>query len=179
MRRLWLPTFELQKGRRVCKIPLTRGLFAVIDAKYLSAVQLYSWYAIPSRNVTYASTVYPFRGRQKSLPLHQLIWRLAGRKPTKLDHRNGDGLDCRLRNLRPGPARLNGANRRKSVSRCTSTYKGVYWNKQMHKWKVHIRIDGQIRHLGYFTRECAVQAALAYDKAAFAAWGDYAKLNFP
>lgn len=59
-----------------------------------------------------------------------------------------------------------------------SGYKGVYWRKDIQKWQAYILIKGKPRvHIGYFIT--AEEAARAYDKAAFDAWGTDCFLNFP
>lgn len=85
-----------------------------------------------------------------------------------VDHENGNGLDCRRSNLRPGPSKLNHANQRKTTSKTTSPYKGVCWFALRNKWLATIRFDGRKQHLGLFTDE--EQAARAYDAAALTAW---------
>ncbi|TIL91455.1 MAG: hypothetical protein E5Y73_17410 [Mesorhizobium sp.] len=59
----------------------------------------------------------------------------------------------------------------------TSGFKGVAFSIGRNKWQAGIYIDGKRRPLGRFaTKE---EAARAYDKAAFTAWGDGCYLNFP
>lgn len=95
MRKPWTPIYEEFGGKRVCKIPLTLGFFALIDAKYLSEVQRYSWYVWCYGTEIYACTMtfWP-DGRRRLLKLHQLIWKLTGNVEGLLDHKNNDGLDC-------------------------------------------------------------------------------------
>ena len=45
-----------------------------------------------------------------------------------------------------------------------SKFVGVSWNKQIKKWQVKIRIDGNIKHMGYFDDE--KEAACKYDEQA-------------
>ena len=45
-----------------------------------------------------------------------------------------------------------------------SKFVGVCWHKQKKKWKAEIRIDGKIKHLGYFHDE--KEAACKYDEQA-------------
>jgi hypothetical protein len=45
----------------------------------------------------------------------------------------------------------------------SSKYKGVYWHKSKNKWVARIKVDGKVKHLGYFTDE--YEAHLAYQKA--------------
>jgi hypothetical protein len=92
-----------------------------------------------------------------------------------VDHRDGDGLNNRRANLRHCTGAQNQANtwkRRNGASR----FKGVFPSPSG-KWKAGIRIDGRLRHLGTFVSD--EDAARAYDRAARAAWGDWAALNFP
>lgn len=179
MKTPWKPIFEELEGEKICRIPLSRGLFAVIDTRYLPIVEPYAWSAWRQR----CSTVYYARtcvrlpdGTWKTLYLHKVIAELIG-LVGPVDHKNGDGLDCRGLNLRPGPQSLNNANKRKTLSKCTSRYKGVSWYTAYSKWRAKIKVSRATQHLGYFVDE--EQAARAYDKAALAAWGEYASLNFP
>lgn len=90
------------------------------------------------------------------------------------DHINGDGLDNRRSNLRQVTHRQNMANQRLRRD-SKSGYKGV--NRSRSRWQAGIKVDYRQRHLGTF--ETAEEAARAYDAAAIAAWGEFARLNFP
>lgn len=58
-----------------------------------------------------------------------------------------------------------------------SGFKGVFFSKAASKWTCQIKLEGKPKHLGLFpTPE---EAALAYDRAAYAAWGSDCYLNFP
>lgn len=77
------------------------------------------------------------------------------------------GLDTR--------AKISSSNRMRGPS---SGYKGVSLNGKTGKWKVAIRIGDKRPFIGYFTDP--IEAAIAYDKAAVAAWGlGNCYLNFP
>lgn len=89
------------------------------------------------------------------------------------DHRNGNGLDNRRKNLRPCTHAQNCRNAKpRSVS---SKYKGVGWSRVHNKWRARIRVDGILKSLGVFTEEA--QAARAYDRAAAEYFGEFARLN--
>jgi hypothetical protein len=103
-----------------------------------------------------------------------------------IDHADGNGLNNQRSNLRPTGQPLNMANRHPSLTYkgkpTSSRFKGVTWSvpapgNGRPKWVAQIRVGGQIRKLGRFTAE--EDAALAYDAAALAAWGEFALLNFP
>jgi hypothetical protein len=106
--------------------------------------------------------------------MHRLIMGLADDDPRQVDHANGDRSDNRRSNLRIATQSQNLGNSRKRAG-TTSRYKGVSWHKQNKKWVAYIGVDGSLHHLGCFTSEEA--AARAYNRAARAAWGDFACLN--
>jgi hypothetical protein len=177
MKRLWTPIYEEFEEEQICRIQLSQGLLAVISAKHIAVVQRYTWFAQRDLTTYYAVTnLKRVAGRRKALKLHQLIWELMGKSPCSVDHKSGDGLDCRDCNLRPGPYKLNAANRKKRVDGITSQYKGVSWYAKLSKWKVQIQANGRKKHLGYFVSE--ELAARAYDAEALVAFGEYARLNF-
>lgn len=79
--------------------------------------------------------------------------------------------------VNPGHLRLatqaqNCKNRGKNKNN-TSGFKGVY--RSRNKWLAQISISGKRKHLGYF--ETPEEAAVAYDKAAENAWGEFALTN--
>jgi hypothetical protein len=94
-------------------------------------------------------------------------------------HRNGDPLDCRRANLdvKEGPKarsrKMGTVNGRVYSSR----YKGVSYVKRVGLWRVQLRKDRQKVADGYYPSE--VEAAKAYDRAAWSAYGREAYLNFP
>ncbi len=91
-----------------------------------------------------------------------------------IDHKDRDGLNNCKENLRPATAAQNAANyRRTSVS--TSVFRGVSWHKRRNKWVAHIKVDGRQKHLGVFDDE--FEAALAWNTAAVAVWGEFVLLN--
>ena len=62
-----------------------------------------------------------------------------------------------------------------SVRNAGSKYKGVYWKTSALKYVATHMTGGKIKHLGYHHSE--TEAALAYDEAAYEAWGDECFLN--
>lgn len=77
-------------------------------------------------------------------------------------------------NCRWATRKQQSINRRGS-SNSKSKYKGVGWHSQNKCWRSYIKIDAKYKHLGLFKTE--EEAALAYNKAAYEAWGEDAYLN--
>lgn len=149
-------------------IPLTRGDVALVDDEDAGFVLRWKWCRASAKR--YA--VGQVGGRQ--VRMHRLL--LGALPGQEVDHINGDGLDNRRCNLRLATSTQNKANRRKSPG-LSSRYKGVYRRPGRSTWYAVITTERRTRHLGSFGSE--VEAALAYDHAALAAWGEFAFLNFP
>ena len=125
----------------------------------------------------------------RSISLHRAVWLYKhpgcykdSEIPPILDHINMNKQDNRYENLRPVSRNFNNFNVRKRED-SSSNYRGVSWNKRSEKWTAQIKVGGKHRHLGIFpgTPEGEVAAALAWDRAAFEAYGEDAipLLNFP
>lgn len=112
--------------------------------------------------------------REGKIFLHCLI--LNAPPELQVDHINGDTFDNRRSNLRLCTREQNQYNRRKTKLPTSSVYKGVCWHKGVGKWIARIRVNGALRHLGYFQDE--ISAARSYDSAAIKFFKDFAKPNF-
>lgn len=118
----------------------------------------------------------------KSFLLHRLAWLIMnGSFPQKwkqIDHANGDPTDNRFCNLRLATRSQNQMNRGPDRTRSNrGKYKGVWWHKRRSLWRVAIRANGKVTHLGFFkTQE---EAARAYDAMAKEHHGEFARFNFP
>lgn|SRR4030042_1343566 len=87
------------------------------------------------------------KGKWTSLCLHREI--MATPSTMECDHRSGNTLDLRRKNLRNCNHSQNGMSRRKPGNN-TSGYKGVSWHKKTHKWRTQIGITGRRVTVGYF-----------------------------
>ena len=108
---------------------------------------------------------------------HNLVWLyFHGEFPENLlDHKDKNPGNNKKDNLRPCTPSQNIANR-EGFKNKSSVFKGVNWNKSRRKWRSHIKILGKQFYLGSFDKE--LDAAKAYDKAAFKYFGEFAVLNF-
>jgi hypothetical protein len=147
------------------------GRVALIDADDLALVSPYRWRVLENARPGRINGPYAATGHNAVL-MHNLILGVKG-----VDHINHDGLDNRRVNLRPATRSQNNHNER-SRTGSISRFKGVTFDGRWRgRWQAQIAIDGRRPSLGYFATE--EEAARAYDAAAFAAWGEYAWLNFP
>ncbi len=79
-------------------------------------------------------------------------------------------------NLRLASQVQNTANTGKMKDRkYTSRYKGVSWHPTGKKWVAQIYSQGKSTYLGSFN--CEHEAAIAYNNAAIAEWGEFAYVN--
>lgn len=127
------------------QIPLTQGLFAIVDDVDYELLNQWKWYAHKNGRVFYATRHI---SKTKSLKMHQEI---IGETPGFVcDHINGDGLDNRRDNLRTVTNRQNLQNRHVESS---SKYPGVHWHKAIRRWQAQITINGYRKYLGVFISE--------------------------
>lgn len=100
---------------------------------------------------------------------HRLAWLYThGTHPIfEIDHINGNRTDNRIINLRDVTHKENMTNFRKAKKNNKSSgLLGSSWNARCSKWISQIRINGKIKHLGYFSAaEDAHQAYITEKRA--------------
>jgi hypothetical protein len=155
------------------EVPLTRGKVALIDDEDARRVLAHKWRHLWGKSGhEYAITNIRAGGRERVVYMHRFI--LEASPGVTVDHINNNGLDNQKSNLRFASPAQNSRNRRAHEGR---KYKGVFQEKPGWKWRARIFVGGQRFHLGSF--DTPEEAARAYDAAARARFGDFAKLNFP
>lgn len=135
--------------------------------KWTAAKKRYTFYAV--RKVVLSD------GKSKLIFMHRLILGLENGDKIKTDHKNHNGLDNQIDNIRKCTNQQNLYNMN-SNKNSRSIYKGIYWHKQNHNWCAHIKVDGKSKHIGCYDSE--EEAAKAYDDAARKYYGDFANFNF-
>ncbi len=87
---------------------------------------------------------------------HRLAWLyVTGKWPEfEIDHRDTNPSNNSWANLRDVTSTVNKQNKRRAQSgKKYSELLGAQWCKQSQKWKSSIRVDGKIRHIGFFASE--------------------------
>ena len=146
-------------------IPLTQGLFALVDEADWALVAPFLWHAARRRTRVYAGT------NSGALLMHRLLLGCD-----EVDHIDGDGLDNRRSNLRACTDSQNNFNQRVRTY-SASGFKGVTLDRRYGRWIAQIQANK--RHYTLGTHATAEEAARVYDAAALRLHGDFARLNFP
>lgn len=145
-------------------IPLTQGLFAMVDDFDYKWLKKIKWYAKKSNNKFYAVNGSP------KIYMHRLLLGLSQDDKRMPDHIDRNSLNNQRSNLRIATHKQNCHN---SPSRkdSLSLFKGVTWDKGKKRWKARIGS----KHLGHFKIE--TDAAAAYNNTAKELHGEFACLN--
>lgn len=157
------------------QIPLSQGLFALVDDEDFEYLNQFKWHARKSRDTFYASRNLKIsKNNRKTIQMHRVI---LGTTDTKIqgDHIDGNGLNNQKSNLREATHEQNRRNT-KSYKNGVSKYKGVSYRKDSKKWRSIINFNKKVIRLGYFSSE--IEAAKAYDVKAKELFGEFAWLNF-
>jgi hypothetical protein len=156
-------------------IPLTRDMFAKVDERDYDELAQFNWtYGTGGGYVTRQIPCMRNGERaQKLAYMHRVIMQTPAGMVT--DHINHDTLDNRRSNLRVCTRAENSRNQSKYLGAKASAYKGVKRTTGVRResWEARVRKN----YLGCYATE--EEAALAYDRAAEAMYGEFACLNFP
>lgn len=157
----------------MAEVMLASGQAALVDEADLPLVTGLKWHvhSVQNSNLRYARS-WPYGNNSF---MHRLI---TGATPGQhVDHANGDGLDNRRANIRICTHAQNMGNRSK-LKNSGQPYKGIQFladKFRTNPWKACI--GKEQKYIGVFAS--AEEAARAYDVAAIARYGEFARLNFP
>ncbi len=159
------PNIVVKDG--IARIPLTKGLYALIDEEDLPLVMGADgddqWCAVKGARTWYARRFKRVKGKNTGQKMHRLI--MGEPEGLSVDHINGEGLDNRKSNLRAIPQQANAWNRRNG-DLPLSGFPHVYICGN--RFRVIIRKDYKSHHFGYFyALEEAVERAISASKELF------------
>jgi HNH endonuclease len=150
-------------------IPLTRGMYAIVDADDFEELSQHKWTLVRRGNSDYAGR----REKGKHISMHREIMNTPD--DMVVDHINGNGLNNRKSNMRNCTKAQNSYNSRPRGGH--SGYVGVTYHKRSRKFSAVIGYNGEKIHVGEFDDE--IEAAQARDRKALELQGEFAYLNFP
>lgn len=161
-------------------ITLKNGTRVQVSPEDHERLSQHAWSQFKNGRV-YRRELIPREVRKKkmyrTLLLHREVMEVDDAR--KVIFRDADPTNCTRENLVVTGPRFQPRQR---VNRGgSSPYRGVGWNKAKGTWQAFIRVNGKLRHLGFFPagEDGEVLAARAYDDAALKQFGELAILNFP
>lgn len=163
------------------RVPLTQGLFALVDDEDLERVSAFKWRVISMNGrPRYAMRTIQQNGAKQTLYMHR--WIIDAPTGAYVDHKNGNGFDNRRDNLRLATSAQNATNYRRTSPKKTSRFHGVCLLRG--RWLVVIcagpkRKNGNAKKIQVGTFVDETDAARAYDRAALKHHGEFAVTNFP
>lgn len=159
----------------IVRFPLSGGRAKEQDAHVLINAEDFDrindrgpWYLLEGG---YAFRHETINGRSLGIYLHRVI--MDAPPHLYVDHIDGDKLNCTRENLRLCTPEENARN---TAGYGLLPYRGVSWMPSVGKYEVSLYNNGQRQSLGYF--DDIQEAALAYDRAAVGAYGEFARTNF-
>lgn len=159
------------------KVPLTQGLFALVDDEDFERVSQFKWCVIRSHGIPYARHTDYAQGRRKPKRVWMHKFVLNTEQP--VDHIEGDTLDNRKEKLRLCTRNQNAQNRIRNRTKKASKFKGVFIRNdgkcRARPWYVMIWYDAKPHYVGCFKTD--EEAARAYDAEAVKRFGAFARPN--
>lgn len=148
----------------VVEIPLTQGLFAVIDEVDAPAVLAHKWHAVvQTPTLQYAARSVVHGSSRRRIYMHRFLLSAQPSRTTVVDHINHNGLDNRRGNLRLVSQSENIRNAR--IWRAPEMHNGV--TVQGDSWVSKINFEKRQIYLGLFR---------SYEEACAAYVGAYVAL---
>jgi hypothetical protein len=144
---------------------------AVVSPEDFEEMSRYRW-SLDGLGYVHRTTRTP-EGKQKTVRMHRQV--MGFPEGLAVDHRNHNLLDNTRENLRVCTLTQNQGNRRPKRNG-TSRFLGVSRHRASGKWQAQITRRGKVTPLGIYADE--EEAAKAYDVAARAYFGEFARPNF-
>jgi hypothetical protein len=146
--RNFIPEIEIEGD--IAYISLTQGQTAIIDSEDIENLPIYLWMATWNED---RQSYYARMSLGGSPPyLHQVITNTYGMgKNVRVDHIDGDTLNCRRSNLRVTNASENGQNRTNVANRNSKTgIRNVYYHKTTDMYEVKVMVKGKGHYGGWY-----------------------------
>lgn len=159
-----------ETGGSMKRVPLTKGMTALVDDEDYDRVMEHSWCASKTEKTWYAQATI----NSRHVSMHRFI--LSAIRGQYVDHVNHDGLDNRRSNIRVCCQSRNAGN---AVLHCKNKtgLKGVFFHPERKKNKWTARICQQYKQKALGAFDTPEAAARAYDSAALERFGEFALTN--
>jgi hypothetical protein len=149
-------------------IPLSQGLFAIVDSEDYKILRGMKWHAVYSKDMDSYYAARKINGKRQWM--HGF---LTNTPPGfVVDHANSCTLDNRRENLRVCTQSQNCANRRMSFSNTTG-HKNVYFRKERNTYIVRIKHKGKLYSFGSFKDK--ESAAIVAERESINLNGEFAR----
>lgn len=162
-------------GDGTALVPLSKGLFSIIDEEDAPKVAGWCWTALTLKLTNYATRIDREVG---AVYIHRVIFGLVRGDGVEVDHIDRNGLNNRKSNLR---VCTSSQNRSWALYDFTSEsgYIGVRKYRRQHgfTYQAVVKHHGKQHLLGFF--DDPIEAARARDAKALELFGPFARLNFP
>jgi len=159
----WMKTFTITRRNG-------QAYEVTVDDDTFEQIKHFKWRVQTRRRNAYVTR----HAEKKTIRLHRYVTGASAGQ--QVDHIDGNGLNNCRSNLRLCDASNNLKNQRTRVTPKSSQFKGVSLNKKSGKYLAYISRQGRMVYLGVFATE--LEAAHAYDAAALAEYGEFARPNF-
>lgn len=168
-----LRPIEIPIGPSIAYVPLTQGLYALIDSEDIERVGQHAWHA------AWNGSSRHFYARRRLGRGHEFLhaFIFGNLQGYTADHVSSERtLDNRKCNLRHASRFQQAQNRQKAPKRSTP-YRGIFWEPRKGLWRVLLRANGKLYSGGRHKSE--IRAAHKYDELARTHHREFARLNFP
>lgn len=141
----------------------------VIHYNQRTGIFTWRWYSLGRRLNLIAGNIHENRIRigvdNRSYRAHRLAWLyVTGKWPVdQIDHKDGNGLNNKFKNLREATNKMNLQNLRRAHKDNRVGLLGVWREKGQNKFRAGITVNGKLKHLGRFN--APEEAHAAYVKA--------------
>lgn len=131
------------------EIPLTQGMFAIVDAEDYDRLNAWKWYAVQARGKWYAARGETYAtNRTRRIYMHRAIMEVEDGR--KVGHRDGNSLNNGRSNLLAGTnAQVHWIGGKTRVNN-TSGVKGVSYDKTNRKWMARFNMNRKNVNIGRF-----------------------------
>jgi hypothetical protein len=157
-------------------VPLTQGLYAIVDATDYEWLMRWKWFARLRRTgIGYDAMRHSGykTSKDKTLYMSRVVLGVTSEDLPTVDHENHNTLDNRRKNLRPATYSQQSQNRIRGSNNSTG-FKGVSFCSKQGKYQAQIAVSHQRTHLGF--RDTPEEAYGLYCEAAKRLHGRFAQL---